>query len=127
VVGPSHYANSPDPIVPPYTAALRNHVHQTRFHPCTRSLVWSRSLRRTSILLRAQGYIVHGISPPSVGASPHLQSFDPDVEAIRTVVSSVLASGKDIVMFCHSYGGVVGSEALAQYVKDLESGTKKKG
>ena len=30
-------------------------------------------------------------------------------------------------MLYHSYGGAVGSEALAEYVKELEGGGKKEG
>lgn len=79
----------------------------------------------TTTILEKAGYVVHGVSLPSVGASPHLKSFQPDVNAIRTVVDKVLSSGKNVVLVYHSYGGVVGAEALTDYVKELESGSKK--
>jgi hypothetical protein len=81
----------------------------------------------TTILLQNAGYIVHGISLPSVGASPPLQSFDPDVSVIQNAINKVLSSGKDVVIVYHSYGGVPGSEALGEYIKTLESGEKKEG
>jgi hypothetical protein len=81
----------------------------------------------TTILLQNAGYIVHGISLPSVGASPPLQSFDPDVSVIQNAINKVLSSGKDVVIVYHSYGGVPGSEALGEYIKTLESGDKKEG
>jgi pimeloyl-ACP methyl ester carboxylesterase len=81
----------------------------------------------TTILLQNAGYIVHGISLPSVGASPPLQSFDPDVSVIQDAINKPLSSGKDVVIVYHSYGGVPGSEALGEYIKTLESGEKKVG
>lgn len=78
----------------------------------------------TTTLLEKAGYIVHGVSLPSVGASPQVQSFNPDVEAVRTALEKLLSAGKDVVIIMHSYGGVVGSEALAEYVKTLEKGQK---
>jgi len=78
----------------------------------------------TTTLLEKAGYTVHGIDLPCFGASPPLQSFDPDVEAVKSTVTKVLSSGKDVVMLYHSYGGVSGSEALAEYMKDLETGGK---
>jgi hypothetical protein len=85
------------------------------------------AFKPTSDLLEKAGYIVHGISLASVGASPHLQSFYPDVDTIRSTVNKVLSSGKDAVIIYHSYGSNPGSEALAEYTKDLKSGTKKRG
>ena len=81
----------------------------------------------TTTLLTAAGYTVHGVNLPSVGPVKHLQSFDPDVVEIRNAINSVLSKGKDVVMLYHSYGGVPGSEALGEYIKDLESGKGKEG
>ena len=81
----------------------------------------------TTIELQKLGYTVHGVSLPSVGANPHLKSFAPDAEAVKSTVNKVLSSGKDVVILYHSYGGAVGSEALADYVKELEAGTEKEG
>jgi pimeloyl-ACP methyl ester carboxylesterase len=78
-------------------------------------------------LLQNAGYAVHGISLPSVGASPPLQSFDPDVSVIQDAINKVLSSGKDVVIIYHSYGGVPGSEALGEYIKTLDCGEKKEG
>lgn len=74
----------------------------------------------TTSLLEAAGFVVHGISLASVGANPHLKNFDPDVDLISAKVEEVIASGKDVVILMHSYGGVVGSEGLKNYLKELE-------
>ncbi|CZR64208.1 uncharacterized protein PAC_14106 [Phialocephala subalpina] len=76
------------------------------------------SFKPTSDLLSKEGYTSHGITLPSVGANPQVQSFTPDAEATKAVLDKVLSSGKDVVLIYHSYGGVVGSEALAEYVKE---------
>jgi pimeloyl-ACP methyl ester carboxylesterase len=78
----------------------------------------------TTALLEKAGYTVHGVPLPSVGACPQVQSFDPDTQAIRTVLDKVLSTSKDAVVIMHSYGGVVGSEALAEYVQTVEKGQK---
>jgi len=85
------------------------------------------SFKPTSDLLEKAGYTIHGVTHASFGASPPLQNFDPDVQVIRDVVNKVLSSGKDVVIVYHSYGSVPGSEALVEYMKDLETGNKKDG
>jgi len=85
------------------------------------------SYKPTTELLEKAGYTVHGITLASVGASPPLKTFDPDVEIIRRTVNDVLSSGKDAVLIYHSYGSVPGCEALAEYLKDLKSGTREAG
>merc|ERR1711939_544500 len=71
------------------------------------------SFAPTTTLLTKAGYNVHGVHLPSYGANPPLKSFDPDVLAVKDVVNKVLSTGKDVVMIFHSYGGVVGCEALS--------------
>ncbi|KAH6721258.1 prolyl aminopeptidase-like protein [Leptodontidium sp. 2 PMI_412] len=80
------------------------------------------SFAPTTALLQKAGFTTHGIHLPSYGASPPLKSFDPDVLAVRDVVNKVLSSGKDVIMIFHSYGGVVGCEALKEYVNEVSTG-----
>jgi hypothetical protein len=85
------------------------------------------AFKPTSDLLEKAGYTVHGVPLKSFGASPPLKNFDPDVQVVRDSVNRILSSGKDVVIIYHSYGSVPGSEALVEYLKDLEGGTKKEG
>lgn len=78
----------------------------------------------TSALLEKAGYAVHGVQLPCFGAQPPLENFDPDVAAIRDVVNKVLSAGRDVVLIMHSYGGVVGCEALSEYVQEAGKGGK---
>lgn len=77
------------------------------------------SFAPTTSALEKLGFVVHGVDTPSVGANPPpLKSFAPDVEAVKSAVNKLLASGKDVVMLYHSYGGTASSEALADYLKE---------
>ncbi|KAF7920091.1 hypothetical protein EAE99_008212 [Botrytis elliptica] len=69
------------------------------------------------------GYKVHGISLKSVGASPHLENSQPDVETIRNKIDSLLSTSTPLILVYHSYGGVVGSSALDTYIATLSPST----
>ena len=49
----------------------------------------------------------------SSGPSPPPNSFDSDIELLNETVRSELLAGRDILLVCHSYGGIPGCEALA--------------
>ncbi|KAF2142727.1 uncharacterized protein K452DRAFT_226185 [Aplosporella prunicola CBS 121167] len=66
----------------------------------------------TTALLHAAGYDTVGVPLPSVGASPPLQNWAPDVARIRDTVAALADAGRAIVLFAHSYGGLVACEAV---------------
>lgn len=68
--------------------------------------------------LEKAGYSVVAISLPSSGTVPAISDFSADVNIIRSVVTSTLATGKDVVLVMHSYGAVVGCEALKSIKQD---------
>lgn len=61
--------------------------------------------------LKSCGYRVRSVDLPSFGAEPPLDSFAPDVEKVRQVIEEEAGKGQDVVVFMHSYGGMVGTEA----------------
>lgn len=61
--------------------------------------------------LERLGYPIRAVDHKSVGAEPPLQSFDPDVEQVHNVIEEEAEKGQDVVVFMHSYGGMVGTEA----------------
>ncbi|KAI0100380.1 alpha/beta-hydrolase [Nemania sp. FL0031] len=72
----------------------------------------------TDILTKA-GYTCLTVSLPSVGSElkpketpPITQGLQTDANAVRDVVIPQLDAGHDVVLVCHSYGGVVTSEAV---------------
>ncbi|KAI4240309.1 MAG: hypothetical protein LQ352_007667, partial [Teloschistes flavicans] len=73
------------------------------------------------------GYSVIPITLPSTTTVPAVRSFAPDVDAVRNAVDSCLAVGKDVVMIMHSYGGLVGCEALKELDHEDEGAGLKEG
>ncbi|KAI0460254.1 Alpha/beta hydrolase fold-1 [Xylaria acuta] len=75
--------------------------------------------RFTTDILTKAGYTCLTVSLPSVGselrpkdAPPITQGLQTDANAVRDVVIPQLDGGRDVVLICHSYGGVVTSEAV---------------
>lgn len=60
--------------------------------------------------LESAGYTVVAPTLPSVdGTQP---SFDEDVAVVRKAIQHILDDGHDVAVLMHSYGGIVGSEAV---------------
>lgn len=77
--------------------------------------------------LSAAGYTVRGVDLPSCGSEPPLSEFRPDVEAISKAIEEEADKGQDVVLFMHSYGGVVGTEACRGLGKKERIAAGKKG
>ncbi|KAL1864006.1 hypothetical protein Daus18300_007971 [Diaporthe australafricana] len=77
--------------------------------------------------LRAAGYAVRGVDLPSCGAEPPLDGFGPDVDALGKVIAEEADRGQDVVVFMHSYGGVVGTQACRGLGKRERGAAGKKG
>lgn len=73
--------------------------------------------------LRTLGYEVHQPTLPSL-TDPDLASktLGDDASAVRFQVETLVDEGKTVVVVMHSYGGVVGSEAV---LKDLSFDQRK--
>ncbi|WYZ37011.1 hypothetical protein EsH8_II_000517 [Colletotrichum jinshuiense] len=61
--------------------------------------------------LESLGYNTKSVQLPCFGAEPPLSDFQPDVATIRHEIEKAADDGQDIVLFMHSYGGIVGCEA----------------
>jgi len=77
--------------------------------------------------LQAAGYETKGVTLASVGASPPIKDFQPDVKAIQDVLKPLVDEGKDILLVVHSYGGVIGSQAVQGFAKSEREKEGKKG
>ena len=70
-------------------------------------------LKPLATALEAAGYPNLTLALPSVGTSPSVKlDFRDDVGLVRSTASELVCDGKDIVAVLHSFGGVVGTEAL---------------
>lgn len=80
-------------------------------------------------LLKSAGYPVSVASLPSCDAqNPQNVTCATDAEAIRKqIVHSMEADGKDVVVVCHSYGGIPGGGAACGLGKVARAKDGKKG
>ena len=67
--------------------------------------------------LEAAGYTTVGVKLASVGAPKPLSGFEPDVANARAAIQKACDADQDVVIFMHSYGGVVGSECFKGLTK----------
>jgi pimeloyl-ACP methyl ester carboxylesterase len=78
--------------------------------------------------LEKAGYPTQAVDLPSAGAHPGHPNFDQDVVEIRKVVLDLIHEGKEVVVVMHSFGSVIGSEALRDLGKgDREAAGKSGG
>ncbi|KAJ0160934.1 hypothetical protein CTA2_7055 [Colletotrichum tanaceti] len=63
-------------------------------------------------ILESRGYPVEAVAYPSVGAEPPTKGVKDDAAAVRAVLERLADEGKEIVLVVHSYGGLVGSNAV---------------
>ena len=69
-------------------------------------------LKPLATALEAAHYPTLTLALPSVGASPAKLDFGHDVALVRSTALKLAADGKNIVAVLHSFGGIVGTEAL---------------
>lgn len=62
--------------------------------------------------LHARGWSTEAVSYPSVGAEPPTKGLDDDATALRAALERACDVGKKIVLVVHSYGGLVGANAV---------------
>lgn len=75
--------------------------------------------------LSKTGYTAHHITLPSVSTEPPPETFEPDVQAIREKVQSIIDKGNDVVVVAHSYGGIPSSEAMKYFAQNAGEGKGK--
>jgi pimeloyl-ACP methyl ester carboxylesterase len=64
------------------------------------------------LLRKAKYPSVSGGTLPSSGATTAYQNFDSDVQILRAAAREIVERGEECVVVMHSYGGIVGPEAL---------------
>ncbi|KAF7301081.1 AB hydrolase-1 domain-containing protein [Mycena indigotica] len=64
--------------------------------------------------LQAKGYPTHAVALATVGNSASTAKPNADAQAVRKALEElVVEQEKEVVLFCHSYGGIPGSQAVA--------------
>ncbi|RGP77717.1 hypothetical protein FLONG3_4176 [Fusarium longipes] len=62
--------------------------------------------------LQARGWETEAVDYPSVGAEPPTKGLKEDAAAVRATVEKLVGEGKKVMVVVHSYGGLVGAEAV---------------
>lgn len=60
------------------------------------------------------GYSSVAVKPRCLNSSPPSASFQPDADAMKEVLAEL--QGKDVILVMHSYGGIVGTDAVGDLV-----------
>jgi hypothetical protein len=78
--------------------------------------------------LEAKGYTIHARELPAVGPTKPAEDLSEDIAALQSMVDEAIgADGNDIVVICHSWGGLLSGSALTGYGKDARAKAGKKG
>ena len=80
-------------------------------------------LKPLASALEAADYPTITLALPSVGASPSKLDFGDDVALVRSTASDLAGEGKHVVAVLHSFGGIVGTEALQGLGRASKEGT----
>lgn len=62
------------------------------------------------------GYDSVAVTPRSVNAKSPVTGLQPDVDAVKEVITDLVSKGKHVIVVMHSYGGCVGTEAVGDLV-----------
>jgi pimeloyl-ACP methyl ester carboxylesterase len=62
--------------------------------------------------LHQRGWETEAVAYPSVGAEPPIKGLADDTAALRATLQKLADNGKEIVLIVHSYGGLVGQNAV---------------
>jgi pimeloyl-ACP methyl ester carboxylesterase len=68
--------------------------------------------------LASHGYPSVAVTLPGVNSSPAVTSIQSDVDAVADALTALLDSGTDVVAVFHSYGGMVGTDAVGKVIKE---------
>lgn len=77
--------------------------------------------------LEDRSFQVRVVDHKSIGAEPPLPNFDPDVAQVRTIIEQEADKERDVAVFMHSYGGMVGTEACRGLSRNARAAVGKKG
>ena len=77
--------------------------------------------------LESLGYTVHARQLPGVGSTNPPKDLSEDVAALRSLVDEAIGTDNDVVVICHSWGGIVTGSALVGYSQQAREKEGKKG
>jgi hypothetical protein len=77
--------------------------------------------------IQSLGYTVHARQMPAVGSSDPPTDLSTDIAALRSTVEEAIGTRNDVVVICHSWGGMVTGSGLTGLSKQEREVEGKKG
>ncbi|CZT20453.1 uncharacterized protein RCC_06313 [Ramularia collo-cygni] len=68
--------------------------------------------------LAREGYMVEAPTLPTVGHTAVDDAMAKAIATVKQAIINITSSGRDAVVLCHSFGGVVGSEGVAAFEEE---------
>lgn len=90
---------------------------------------WHKPIHFSTLIskLEAAGYEVSAPTTASVDGTVHEDSLSEDTTILKTAIETHTNRGKDVVLLMHSYAGIYGSEAVAEFHLDPQNSQPGKG
>lgn len=130
--------NDNEPAKPASTASSKASASPPSKHRPPTSLIISHGAFQTKYHYQAFLSAIHD-SPHNIfdralvpqqsssGPSPPPDSFERDVKLLHEAVRNELLDGRDVILVCHSYGGIPGCEAAADLPETAPEGNERIG
>lgn len=78
--------------------------------------------------LKSKGFDSVSVSLPNIGAGAPSAAPGDDAKAVRKIIQQLVEhDGRDVVLICHSFGGVPGCQAVNGFEKDVRAGRGEAG
>lgn len=77
--------------------------------------------------LQSLGYMIHARQMPAVGSSTSPTDLTTDIAALRSTIEEAIDTGNDVVVICHSWGGMVTGSGLGGLSKQEREAKGKQG
>jgi alpha-beta hydrolase superfamily lysophospholipase len=77
--------------------------------------------------LKSHGYTTHTAQLPSVGSLDPPKDLSQDIAAVRELLAEATETDNDVVVICHSWGGIVSGSALVGWSKAEREAAGKQG
>jgi hypothetical protein len=77
--------------------------------------------------LQSLGYTAHISQLPSIGNPDPPQDLSEDIAAVRTLVERAIGQCNDVIVFPHSWAGIIAGSALIGLSKEERKAEGKKG
>lgn len=87
------------------------HIH-IDFSPSSHANLTSACMATLTSQLESHGYTIHARQLPAVGNSKPPSDLSEDIAAVRALIEEAIGNGNDVVVFPHSWGGLVTQSAL---------------